>query len=87
MITAVFRTSRPYLFFKIDVLKKNYKFTEKHQCCSFLFDKVAAGASTGIFMWILRNIYEHLFKKSNLWSTGSSNCWFSKPEMAYVDSS
>ena len=49
-----FRSSRPKVFCKKDVLRNTAKFTGKHLCQSLLFNKVA-GWGTGVFLWILWN--------------------------------
>ena len=54
------RSSRPEVFCKKGVLRNSAKFTGKHLCQSLFFNKVAGDSDTGVFLWILRNFYEHL---------------------------
>ena len=64
-----FRSSHQRCFVKKGVLRKFAKFTGKHLCQKVFFDKVAGlpeslfrqrVSGTGVFLWILRNIWEHL---------------------------
>ena len=49
------RSSRPDMFCKKGVLRNFAKFTGKHLCLSFFFNKVSG--DTGVFLWILQNFY------------------------------
>ena len=88
------RTTCPEVFCKKGVLKIFSKFSWKHLCWSFLFDKVAGlspatlskkiGSDTaGAFLWILRNFYKHFFIENPRWlllskTWGKSNLWRQK---------
>ena len=51
--------------YKIDALKKFSKFTKKHQCWSHSLQKsLEKDSSTGVFLWILRSVKEHLFYRA-----------------------
>ena len=65
-----FRSSYPEVFCEKGALRNFVKFTGKHPCKSLFFNKVAGlrpvtlfkkGSCTGVFLWILRNFWEHLF--------------------------
>ena len=65
--------------YKKDVLKYFAKLIGKHLCQSLFFNNVAGlrpatllnrDSGTGVFLWILRNFYEHLFIE-NLRATAS----------------
>ena len=63
----LFRSLRPEVFCKKGVLRNFTKFTGKRLCQSLFFNKVAGlrlqdwDSGTGVFLWILSNIQEHLF--------------------------
>ena len=59
------RSSHQRCFMEKGVLRNSAKFTGKHLCQSFFFNK-----GTGVFLWILRNFEEHLFTE-HLWTTAS----------------
>ena len=88
------RSSHPELFCEKSILENFAKLTGKQLCQSLFFNKVAdlrqlyskRGFSTGAFLWILRNIYEHrvkypVYEKSagyvlNMFSFGLSSVRF-----------
>ena len=60
------RSSSPEKFNKNSVLKNFIKFAGKHLCRSlFLLKKI--DSDTGAFLWILRNLWKHLFKEHLRW--------------------
>ena len=63
-----FKSSRPEVFCKKVILKKFAKFTGKHLRAAALFKR---DPNTGVFLWLLRNFLEHLFKQST-----SSGCFY-----------
>ena len=74
---GLFRNSHQRCSIKV-FLSNFSKFTGKHLCQGLFFNKVAGlslqlylkrASGTGIFLWILRKFYKHLF---HLWSTASS---------------
>ena len=76
------RSSRSQSFFKIGVLK-SFVITGKHLCESLFLIKLQASRpatllkrdpDTGVFLWILRNFWEHLFHKTPP-VTASVICW------------
>ena len=67
------RSSSSKVVCKKYVLRNFPKFTGKHLSQSLFFNKVAGlspqlyykiGYGTGVFLWILRNFWEHLFLKN-----------------------
>ena len=65
-----FRSSHPEMFCKKAALRDFPKFTGKHLCQSLFITKVAGQGwqlyskrdpGTGVFLWILWNLEEHLF--------------------------
>ena len=67
------RSSRPEVFCYKDVLKNFTKFTGNYSCQSLFFNKVAdlrpatllkRDPGTGVFLWILQNLLEHLFYRT-----------------------
>ena len=55
---AVLRSSYRRCSLKKGILKNFAKFTGKHLCRSFFYQR---DSSTGVFSWILRSFQEHLF--------------------------
>ena len=76
-ISELSRSSRPKVFFKKGILKNFAKVTGKHLYQSLFFNKVAElkpatlfkkiDSDTGVFLWILRNFWEHLFLEHLWW--------------------
>ena len=64
------RRSHQRRFVRKGVLWNFAKFTEKHLCQSLFFNKVA-GRSIELFLWIVRNFWEHLFYRTPL-----GDCFF-----------
>ena len=73
------RNSHCQMFFKIGALKNFAAFTGKHRFWSVSWMKLLAWRSvnilkrdsnTGVFLWILRNFYGHLF-----WRTSANGCF------------
>ena len=61
-ILFTLRSSHRWCSVKKGVLSNFAKFTGKHLCQSFFFNKVIKKETgTGVFLWILRNFSEHLF--------------------------
>ena len=63
------RTSHRRFSERKGVLSNLAKFTGKHLCQSFFFNKVTGlglGCGTGVFLWMLRNFSEHLFYRTYL---------------------
>ena len=72
------RSSRPELFYKKGALRNFAKFTGKRLCQSLFFNKDAGlshlkrDSGTGVFQWILRNFWEHLFLQN---TSGGCFCY------------
>ena len=55
-----YRSSRPEVFYKKDVLRNFAKFTEKHLCQSLFFNKeTLAQVFSCVFCEISKNIFSH----------------------------
>ena len=70
------RSSRPEVFCKKCVPRNFAKFTRKH-LCQKLYLKRDSG--TGVFLWILRNFYEHLFLQNT-----SGGCFCNKQHLRSI---
>ena len=75
ILHAICRSSHRRWSVRKGVLRNFAKFTGKHLCQSFFFNKIAGSglqlyqkrdSGTGSFLPVLRNFYEHLFKKTPL---------------------
>ena len=80
MINAFVRSNHQEVVCIKSVFKSFAKFTWKHLCQSFLFNKIASSGTItllkrnsgpGVFLWILRNFSKHIFYK-----TPVNGLWF-----------
>ena len=73
ILIAKFRSSRPDVFCEKSVLRNFAKFTGKHLCQSLFLIKLQPwglqlylirDSGTGVFLWILQNFSEQLFRRT-----------------------
>ena len=64
-ILTWFRSSHQRCSVRKGVLRNFANFTGKHLCQSLYFNKIRE-SGTGVFLWILRNFWQHLFYRTSL---------------------